>query len=1688
MTTARPDLLSLAARFAQLPDGQRKVFLTKLGEAGIDFRMLPVPPRAERAASVPASFAQMRLWLHARMIDEPGAYHITERLRLEGALDANALRLSCDALVARHEALRTTFAESADGVLQTVHAPARCPWKSVDLSGVPATAREARAHAIALADEALPFDLGQGQGHGPLMRAHLIRLDEKTHWLTITTHHIVSDGWSADVALAELASFYRSYAKNEAVSLAPLPIQYADYALWQRRWLDAGERDRQLEFWRAHLDPARDVLMLPGAAPRPAQRSARGARHLFTLDAAFAKRVRALANARRATPFAVLLAALNALFARASGETHIQIGVPSANRERAETAGLIGFFVNTLTLAMRIGARDSFAALVDATQRGLVDAQSHQEVPFEQVVEALGVVRSASHHPLFQVMAAFGARRPLPAFADVRVTELPSGTPFAKFDLTLAFEEREDGSIDAGFIYALDLFEADAVRRLAERFVELLSNALDTPDALAGDLQWLPRAEREQLDAWNRHAPHEAQHEAQHEPERFRAVHERIAAHARARPQARGVADMDRAFTRGKVDARAARLAQRLVAAGVRPEMRVGVALGRSVDLLVGLIAALKSGGAFVPLDPSHPRERLAQILGDAQIAHIITERASLPALPVPPRARVWLIDDENLFADDETSAVPLPEVAPMQAAYVIYTSGSTGRPKGVIVDHGSFALHCEAIAKRYGAGEQDVFLLFQSVNFDGAHEGWFSQYMSGAAVAVTADTLWPPALTCRLMAREGVTMTYVPPGCATQLAEWALAHGAPPTLRSLTVGGEATSREAFALMRRAFPDARIVNGYGPTETVITPMLWMFHPGDDPAKLADSAYLPIGTLVGARTAHVLDARLNPLPVGVTGELYLGGEGIGVARGYLDRPALTAERFVPDPFGAPGGRLYRTGDLVRRRADGVFDFIGRVDHQVKLRGLRIELGEIEAQLAAHGDVREAVAVVHGKGAQAALVAYVELSAEARERAVHADAAELDAHLRHTLPDYMVPAHIVVLDALPRNANSKVDRAALPEPKRRERLYEAPAAGTEAALAEIWREVLGSGRVGRADHFFELGGHSLAAVRVATRVAERLGREVPVRTLFEAPILSQYAQRVMLAAHAPIAPGASAPAASPALVPDEAGVLPLSAAQLGLWFLWRAQPESAAYNIPVALRLRGPLAVDALREAFAQAAARHPALRTRFVERAGALPGQRIEAARPVEIPVIDLSTEPAEAVRLAQATALTDEDALAPFDLLGAAPLWRARLVRVAREDHVLSLVVHHIVSDGQSIDVWLDDIRTTYVALEAGAVPARTARQPLPGACALPAVPVLPVAAPPARLAFWRDALDAAPAFVLPPPAAGRAERPQWAASRIAFELDGALVARARAMSLDAHATLPMLLHAALNVAFYRVTGAADQPVGVLASTRELTGDAARHALGLFINAVVVRTRLTHRDTPAAVLDTVREAALAAYAHADTPFADVVAALGAPRAGLGNPLFQVMFNYLRPAGAAHRNWAGLALDEFSDVRHRVVFELELDVVEHPDGRVTGAFSYANELVGGAFVEALAAGYLAAVRQFVEAPHEALGAAEPRFACAPQTGDAPPAAGDDAVRAQGERTARALAAIWRDLFDGRGLAHDDNLFEAGATSFDVVRFVDAARAAGVALSIGDVFATPQLSGLGRRIAARSPAVAEVRDAG
>ncbi|WP_162878282.1 non-ribosomal peptide synthetase [Trinickia diaoshuihuensis] len=1546
------DLVSLAERFARLPAAQRARFVGKLSDAGIDFRLLPIPSGIAPPVSG-ASYAQTRIWLHARLIDEPAAYHIALRLELTGELDAGALRRAFDALVARHDALRTSFVESADGGLeQYVAASAPCPWRMSDARGDDEAFRTAEQAAaeIARAEEAEPFDLA----HGPLLRAHLIALSPRLHWLVLTIHHIVADGWSIDVALGELSVLYDAFAASSAdasnlPALVPLPVRYADYAQWQKLWLEAGEGERQLAFWRQRLDPAAGVLSLPGTRSRPKQRDARGARHHFVLDAALGERVRSLAAARQATPFAVLLAALHALAARASSERRIQIGVPAANRSRVETIGLIGCFVNTVVVSADVAPRARFDALVDQVQQALVDAQSHEDVPLDQVIDALGVARDASHHPLFQMMATYAVAQPLPRFGRAQATPLPTDSCFAKFDLAVGFEAREDGAFDAAFVYAQDLFDAQTVARLAARYVQCLTNALTAPSVAIGDIEWLTDDDWREIDAC-----HGATPAIDTRVSAFVPIHARIAALASEQPAACAVSDSFMSLTRSELEARADALARQLVQAGVGPEVRVGIALGRSVQLIVALLAILKAGGAFVPLDPSHPIERTAHVIDDARIDFVITQRAHAGALPLREHVRVWTLDaDRQEHARHESDRPVCMMPHPRQTAYVIYTSGSTGVPKGVVVEHGAIAMHCAAIAEQYGMRDDDRVLHFASINFDGAHECWMAPLAAGTPVRLSDDALWSAQETLAVIERESITVAAFVPGYALQLAAWAARHGAPPSLRSLTVGGEATSLEACAALRAAFPGVRIVNGYGPTETVVTPLLWMLDGAADAPVAEASAYLPVGTPVGARTAHVLDEGMRPLPAGAAGELYLGG--FGVARGYHARAALTAERFVPDPYGEPGARLYRTGDLVRRRRDGAIEFLGRIDHQVKLRGLRIELGEIESKLIGHASVRDAVALVRGAGADAALLAYV----EPYEIAPAIEGEALCAYLRGVVPDYMVPSHIVVMERLPRTPNGKVDRAALPSPAARARGFEPPAPGIETALAQIWCDVLGTDRIGRNDEFFAAGGHSLKAVAVAARVAERLGREVPLRALFEAPTLAAYARRVKEAPshHRQAEPDTAEPGSA-----DDR----LSNAQMALWFLWRAAPTTASHHIALAMRLTGPLDRPALQRALQSMAQRTAALRMGIVD--GAQPRRVVSASNSVELAFDDLYGRADEPDRLRLARHATDEEALRPFPMTGA-PLWRARLIRLGEDEHVLSLVVHHAVADGQSISLWLDGLRRAYMN-ELDAVSVEDAASKALTASAVPAPPLVPQAPIERDARYWRaQLLDAAP-LPLPrrAPRPAQASTPGWGATRIAFALDRGVGDALRTRAQAVNATLPMLMHAVLNIALARELAVRDQPVGVLASNRNAH---SRTAMGLFVETLIVRTRIAREATLLDVVAAVRDATLDAYEHMAAP---LTAILGAARDknGDGHPLLAVLFNYVR-AAAEPTQWGGLQVAPFNDVRRRMLFELELDIAEDAQGDLRGAFSFAHERIDESFARRLSRAYLRAIEQLADTP-------------------------------------------------------------------------------------------------------------------
>ncbi|AZC32355.1 Non-ribosomal peptide synthetase [Pseudomonas chlororaphis subsp. piscium] len=1051
----------------------------------------PAISPVDRDQPLALSYAQERQWFLWQLDPQSAAYHVPSALRLKGRLDVAALQRSFDTLVARHESLRTHLQQDGERTLQVIAAQAR-----IDLTLVEAD--EARLKTLVEAEITRPFDLRQG----PLLRVSLLRLAEDEHVLVLVQHHIVSDGWSMQVMVDELVQLYAAYSQGQALQLPAMPIQYVDYALWQRQWMEAGEKPRQLNYWRQLLGGEQPVLELPFDHQRPALPSHRGARLNVALDATLVSNLKQLAQAQGVTLFMLLLASYQTLLHRYSGQEDIRVGVPIANRNRVETERLIGFFVNTQVLKADIDEQLTVAQLLQQVKQRALEAQAHQDLPFEQLVEALQPERSLSLSPLFQVVFNHHI-----SLTDSQLQRLPQlemspvswDEGAAQFDLTLDIEESGD-QLRASLSYATDLFKASTIERMARHWRNLLQAMVADQQQSIGQLNLLDSAEQQQiLTLWDRT---DSGFSAK------RLVHELVADRARENPEAVAVIFGEQQLTFGELERSANRLARALIARGVGPEVRVAIAMPRSAEIMVAFLAVLKAGGVYVPLDVEYPRDRLLYMMQDSRAKLLLTHTAVSQQLPIPDGLDSLAVDRTQDWAGEDGSE---PNVAldGDNLAYVIYTSGSTGMPKGVAVSHGPLVAHIIATGERYEMTPADCELHFMSFAFDGSHEGWMHPLINGARVLIRDDSLWLPEHTYAQMHRHGVTVGVFPPVYLQQLAEHAERDGNPPAVRVYCFGGDAVAQSSYDLAWRALRPTYLFNGYGPTETVVTPLLWKAHKGDP----CGAAYAPIGELLGNRSGYVLDAQLNLQPIGVAGELYLGGE--GVARGYLERPALTAERFVPDPFGAPGGRVYRSGDLTRGRVDGVVDYLGRVDHQVKVRGFRIELGEIEARLREQDSVREAVVVAQDGPTGKQLVGYV----VALDPRVAADAASQAAHretlrraLRARLPDYMVPAHLLFLEQMPLTPNGKLDRKGLPQPDASlmQQTYVAPQSELEQQIAAIWAEILRLPRVGLNDNFFEVGGHSLLAIQITSRVQAELGLEVPLAELFQTESLLAYAQ--------------------------------------------------------------------------------------------------------------------------------------------------------------------------------------------------------------------------------------------------------------------------------------------------------------------------------------------------------------------------------------------------------------------------------------------------------------------------------------------------------------------------------------------------------------------------------------------------
>ncbi|MFF9314764.1 non-ribosomal peptide synthase/polyketide synthase [Streptomyces sp. NPDC014748] len=1496
----------------------------------------PLTAPAERPARIPLSAAQRRLWLVEQLGGTTGdgggaAYNFPLVLRLRGTLDLPALRTALHDVTARHESLRTLVGDD-DGTPYQLILPAEQaapPFTVTDRT-------EAELPALIASAQRRPFDLTREL---PL-RAEVFRLSPEDHVVALVLHHITTDEWSDRPFLADLETAYAARTAGAAPRWEPLPVQYADYTLWQERLLDQVGA-RQLAYWTEALRGVPEELALPLDRPRPAEPTGAGAVVRKGVPAGTGRALRDLSAATGASMFMVFQAATAALLHRLGAGDDIPLGAPIAGRTDSALDDLVGFFVNTLVLRTDLsapaGRELTFRQLLGRVKEASLAAFEHQDVPFDRVVEAVNPPRAAGRNPLFQVMLGYHHR---PDGDPRTLLGLPADwydmdTGTAKFDLDFTFVDRSgtDGGITLLLEYATDLADPETAALLADRLVLLLDQAARTPDAPLAGLDLLTPGERASAAGdWNDTA----------RPVETRSVPEILADTARRHPRrtalVTGPDDAPTHTTFAELTSYVDELAARLRAHGAAPGTVVALALPRR-SMVPALLGVLAAGAAYLPLDPEHPAERLEFMLADAAPVCLLTTTALARRLPGTPAVPCLLLD-APWPAAGPAPAGPPPH--PAEAAYTIYTSGSTGRPKGVIGTHrGLSNLHAahlrDLIEPAVRATGRDTLRAVHaaSFSFDGSWEPLLWLLAGHELHVVDEATMLDPAALLRRLAASRIDFLDLTPTYLREL----LHHGflapddACPVPAVLAVGGEATPP---ALWRRltALPGTAVHDLYGPTECAVDAYGWHHTPTDpqDDAQDGDSPAAWAAPLDNIR-AHVLDERLRPAPVGVPGELYLAGAGL--ARGYLNRPGLTAERFVADPFGAPGERMYRTGDLVRRRPDGTLVFLGRADDQVKLRGFRIELGEIEAVLTAHPAVSAAAVVVReDRPGAPRLVAYV---VAGRAGGAVPEAAALRAHTAAALPDHMVPAAFVALDTLPRTVNGKLDTAALPAP--------APAPGAanggrlprtvrEELLCAAFAAVLGAERVGPDDDFFALGGHSLTAMRLAARIRTALGDEVTLRTVFDAPTPARLAARLEAGA------GLARPALAAGRPRPER--LPLSSSQQRLWLLHQVEGADPAYHLPSAWRLTGDLDRPALEAALNDVIARHTPLRTVFPAVDG-VPYQHVldpEDAR-LELATVRHEDLAAEAAR--------------PFDLARDLPL-RAALARTGPDEHVLLLLLHHIATDEWSDRPLLADLSTAYTARTQGRTPGWP---PLPADYAdytLWQHELLEQRGD-ELLAHWTRVLDGLPAELSLP-----ADRPRPAESSgrggaVAFTVPPRLEQDLRAMARDHGVSMFMVAQAAVAALLHRLGAGDDIPLGAPVSGR--ADEALEDLVGFFVNSLVLRTDLSGDPTFADLLARVRETDLAAYEHQDLPFERLVEALNPERSLARHPLFQVMVVHL--AGQSDGpDLPGLTGRRENFGQDSAKFDLSFDFVEQGDGAgIQGWIEYSADLFDETTAELLA---------------------------------------------------------------------------------------------------------------------------------
>ena len=1408
----------------------------------------------------PMSYAQQRLWF-LDQINRGSTYLLPSAVRLRGELSVKAVQKSLNEIVRRHEALRTRFRLRNGEPVQEVLPEYEAELQFVDLSNEPSEQREEMAIRLVKEQAERGFDLAQL----PLMRVYLLRLAGQDHVLMVNLHHIISDGWSMGVLMREFMLLYEAYSQQRVSPLPALELQYADYAVWQREWLEGGLLEKQLNYWRNQLAGV-SVLELPTDYPRPLELSFRGAGVPVHVPKKELERLLELCRQEGITLFMLLLASFQLVLALWARQDEIAVGTPIANRPRPELEGLIGLFVNTLVIRTSVGGNPSVREFLRRVREACLGAYAHQDLPVERLVEDLNPERSLNRAPLFQAMFTL-QNTPVEEFsmAGLEVEQLTLERNAEKFDLDLLLQEDETG-ISGELAYSVDLFERVTMERIAGHWLRILRNFVANPEAKICGLDFLSEQEEE-------HLLGDLNQTAREYP-RDKSLQELFEEQVRLRPNEPAVIFGQTNLSYAELNRKANQLARHLRDLGVGPDVRVGICMERTPGFVIAMLGVLKAGGAYVPLDPIHPSDRLIYMLGDAVALALVTEYGLRDRFADYPVQTICLDTEWDQIAaqnDDDLEAIN----ASTNLAYVIYTSGSSGRPKGVGVTHRSVLNLIYEFQNRAPLAPGSRYSIWTSSSFDVSVYEYFSALLFGGILHIPPEEVRLEAgQFVDWLAAQGIHGAYVPPFMVSTLAERAVQN--KYGLRRLLVGVEPIPESLLQAVADCCPELHIINGYGPTETTVCSTLYSLLTN---ASAAKSQMVPVGRPLANTQIYLLDQFMKLVPKGVLGELYIGGDGLAV--GYLNQPAMTAERFVPNPFSVQsGGRLYRTGDLARWRSDGNLEFCGRIDDQVKIRGHRIEPGEIEAVLQEHPAVRHAIVMTQkDEAAGKRLVAYVVPETCFSN-------TELREHVMAKLPTYMAPDFYVQLKELPVTPNGKLDRKALPVPGRscEQQEYAPPKTLVEEVLVNIWIRLLNLERVSVDRNFFELGGHSLLATQMISRIREAFGVEIPLWTLFDKGTIHALgevieAERKQKSIKEPLA----------LEIVSREEPLPLSFAQQRLWAIDQIFPGTTAYNVPLAVRISGPLDRTSLKHTLCEIVARHEVLRTVFPMRDGR-PVQEIAPALDLRIVEIDLRDLP-DAEREGEAQRLAQAESEQGFDL-SAGPLLRVKLVQLQEEEHVLLITMHHIVSDAWSMGIVMREFSQLYEAYSRGE------ESPL----AKPKLQYADYAVWQRRwlqgdvleeqLGYWRNQLAGMEILEL------ATDHPRGAAvghrgAQVDVSLGMELTHKLEALSKQAGATPFMVLLAAFNVLLFRYSGQRDISVGTPIANRNRSD--IEGMVGFFVNTLLLRTKLLPHLTFSEFLKQVRDMTLAAYEHQDLPFERLVEELQPQRNLSRTPLFQIFF-------------------------------------------------------------------------------------------------------------------------------------------------------------------------------------------------